>query len=109
MCALAREGHIAFYNGTYAQPHLQICSPEANIRQFEFGMRVYRELCQFPVTVYAHQETSVHDQSPQIMTAFGMKYSALPQFPSVVSWLDGGEIITRMRHLHFIHEQEFVR
>ena len=33
----AREGRVQFYNGTYAQPHLQILSPEANLRQFEYG------------------------------------------------------------------------
>jgi hypothetical protein len=44
MCDLAKEGQTTFYNGTYAQPHLQILSSEANYRQFEFGMRIYREL-----------------------------------------------------------------
>jgi alpha-mannosidase len=108
MRAMAKEGRVAFYNGTYAQPHMQILSPEANIRQFEFGMRVYRELCDYQVVTYAHQETSVHDQSPQIMRAFGMKYSALPQFPSTVHWLDGGEIVMRLQHPHFIQGEDFV-
>jgi hypothetical protein len=39
MCALAQEGRVAFYNGTYAQPHLQTLSAESNIRQFVHGMR----------------------------------------------------------------------
>src|SRR5690349_24706954 len=30
MLALAAQGQIAFYNGTYAQPHLQTLSAEAN-------------------------------------------------------------------------------
>ena len=35
----AKEGRIHFYNGTYAQPHLQILSAESNLRQFEFGQQ----------------------------------------------------------------------
>src|SRR5438128_631271 len=49
MLALAQAGQVAFYNGTYSQPHLQTLSAEANYRQFEFGARVYRELCRHPV------------------------------------------------------------
>ncbi len=40
----AQEGRVQFYNGTYAQPHLQILSSEANLRQFEYGRDTYREL-----------------------------------------------------------------
>jgi hypothetical protein len=108
MRALAKEGRVAFYNGTYAQPHLQILSPEANIRQFEYGAEVYRELCDYSVVTYAHQETSIHDQSPQLMSTFGIRYSALPHFPATVAWLDGGEVVTRKGRPHFIHAQEFV-
>ena len=94
MCALAREGRLAFYNGTYSQPHLQILSSEANYRQFEFGMRVYRELCEgHPVRVYAHQEASVHDQLPQLLRAFGIEYGTVPSFSSTLAWLDGGELL----------------
>ena len=40
----AQAGRVQFYNGTYAQPHLQILSSEANLRQFEYGQECYREL-----------------------------------------------------------------
>src|SRR5262245_17882954 len=66
MLALAGQGQITFYNGTYSQPHLQTLSAEANYRQFDFGRRVYRDLCHHPVQVYAHQETSFNEQTPQL-------------------------------------------
>jgi len=56
MCSLMRMGRIAFYNGAYSQPHLQVLSAEANIRQFEYGMRIHNESCARPVCIYAHQE-----------------------------------------------------
>jgi len=37
MRGYAAAGRLSFYNGTYAQPHLQILSPEANLRQFQVG------------------------------------------------------------------------
>ena len=108
MRALAAEGRLAFYNGTYAQPHLQVQSAEANIRQFEFGRRVYKELLGQNVITYAHQESSIHDQLPQILNAFGYQYCALPHFPSNLLYLEGGEILMRLGEPHFLHTHEFV-
>lgn len=108
MCELAHEGRVAFYNGTYSQPHLQVQSAEANVRQFEYGAQVYRELCNYDVQTYAHQETSIHDQLPQLLRAFNIRYGALPQFPSTLRWLDNGEIILRLGEPHFVHGREFV-
>ena len=86
MCTLAEEGRIAFYNGTYSQPHLQTLSSEANYRQFEHGMRVYRDLCHQPVGTYAHQEASVHDQLPQLLQAFGISTGSYPAVSSPRSY-----------------------
>ncbi len=107
--ALAQEGRVAFYNGTYAQPHLQTLSSEANYRQFEFGMRVYRELAGKQVVTYAHQETSIHDQAPQLLRAFGLEYAVLPLFPCTLAWLDEGEMLLLDQFGHrFVHGHEFV-
>lgn len=108
MCELAHAGRVAFYNGTYSQPHLQVQSAEANVRQFEYGAKVYRELCNYDVLTYAHQETSIHDQLPQLLNAFNIQYSALPQFPSTLHWLDEGEIILRLGEPHFFHGRAFM-
>jgi len=85
LAQLAREGRVTFYNGTYAQPHLQTLSAEANILQLEYGIDVYRRLTLPSPLTYAHQEASVHDQTPQLLVAFGLRYAALPGFFSTRS------------------------
>lgn len=80
MCDLVKEGACTFYNGTYSQPHLPILSSEANYRQFEYDIKVYRELCDSRVLTYAHQETSVHEQLPQLLDAFGIRFVTMPEF-----------------------------
>jgi alpha-mannosidase len=96
------------YNGTYAQPHLQVLSSEANLRQFELGARVYREAGLEPVTVYAHQEASVHDQAPQLLKAFGYRFAVVPGFLSTLAWLEQGELVLHgVRGPRFVQGHEF--
>jgi alpha-mannosidase len=103
-----KVGKVQFYNGTYAQPHLQILSSESNLRQFEFGQRVYRELDLGSVTVYAHQEASVHDQTPQLLRAFGISYAVVPGFMTTIVWLDKGEMLLHgVRGPRFLKDRQF--
>jgi hypothetical protein len=109
MLALAGQGQITFYNGTYSQPHLQTLSAEANYRQFEFGARVYRDLCRRQVLVYAHQETSFNEQTPQLLKAFGIRYGVLPHFMATLV-MEGGELIFHAREgTMFVQGSEFAR
>ena len=82
MMDLARSGRTALYNGTYSQPHLQTLSSESCWRQFEYGIRAYRRMYGSAPRVYAHQEASVHDQVPQLLSAFGITYAGTPGFSS---------------------------
>jgi hypothetical protein len=108
--ALAAEGRVAFYNGTYAQPHLQVLSSEANYRQFEHGARVYRDLLGWQVGTYAHQEASVHDQLPQLLRAFGIRFAVVPRFATTLRWLEGGEMVVfDWQGPRFVEGNEFVR
>src|SRR5438309_1194539 len=109
MLALLKAGQITFYNGTYSQPHLQILSSEANYRQFEWGAKVYRGLCQnHQVLTYAHQESSVNEQTPQLLKAFGIRYGVLPRFTSIISMIDGGDLLFHSRFgTMFMHGAEF--
>jgi alpha-mannosidase len=108
--ALAATGKIAFYNGTYAQPHLQVLSSEANYRQFEQGARVYRDLLAWQVGTYAHQEASVHDQVPQLLRAFGIRFAVMPRFATTLRWLEGGELVVLdWQGPRFVEGHEFVR
>jgi len=107
--ALAADGRVAFYNGTYAQPHLQTLSSEANLRQFEHGARALRELCGCQVRTYAHQEASVHDQLPQLLRAFGLRFAVVPRFASTLTWLEGGELMLfDLEGPRFVHGQDLV-
>lgn len=109
MRTYASAGRIQFYNGTYAQPHLQILSSESNLRQFQFGQRVYRELDLEPVTVYAHQEASVHDQVPQLLRAFDIPYAVVPGFLTSLIWQGEGELLLHgVRGPRFLKDQQFV-
>jgi hypothetical protein len=108
MRGYAAAGRLSFYNGTYAQPHLQILSAEASLRQFAFGRQIYQDLGLPPVTVYAHQEASLHDQTPQLLRAFGYAFAVVPGFMTTLSWLEGGEMILHgVRGPRFIRGQEF--
>jgi len=108
MLDLVKAGQSTFYNGTYSQPHLQTLSSEANYRQFEWGARVYKELCDHQVLVYAHQESSLNEQTPQLLKAFGIRYGVLPHFSSTLKVFDGGEILFHSRFgTMFMHGEEF--
>ena len=109
MLELARKGQTTFYNGTYSQPHLQTLSSESNYRQFEWGARVYRQLVDhWQVKAYAHQESSLNEQTPQLLKAFGIQFGVLPHFSSTLSMIDGGELLFHGRHgTLFMHGEEF--
>src|SRR3989304_2646568 len=98
MLDLLIAGQTPFYNGTYSQPHLQTLSSESNYRQVEWGARVYRQLCKnHQVLVYAHQESSVNEQTPQLLKAFGIRFGVLPRFSSTMSIINGGELLFHSR------------
>jgi alpha-mannosidase len=98
MLSLVKAGRTTFYNGTYSQPHLQTLSSEANYRQFEWGERVYRQLCDgHQVRVYAHQESSINEQTPQLLQAFGIRFGVLPHFSSTLVMEQGAELLYHAR------------
>jgi hypothetical protein len=111
MARLAAAGRVTFHNGTYAQPHLQVLSSEANILQFEMGGEVYGRLGLPPVMTYAHQESSVHDQVPQLLDAFGLRYAVMPHFVATLADLNGAELVSTstLDGLRFVHGDEFVQ
>jgi hypothetical protein len=108
MRVYAQENRVQFYNGSYAQPHLQILSSEANLRQFKYGKDTYRKLGLGEVKAYVHQEASVHDQVPQLLRAFGIEFAAVPGFLSTLVWLDEGELVLHgVRGPRFVQGNEF--
>ena len=89
MRKLTDQGRIAFVNGTYSQPHLQILSVESAIRQFEHGMNVIEDLTGYRVRCYASQEPGWSPQLPQILRAFGYQTATTPDFPFGIRILNG--------------------
>jgi hypothetical protein len=101
------DGRVQLYNGTYAQPHLQVLSSgqPAPVRVRRPGLP---EAGLDPVTVYAHQEASVHDQVPQLLTAFGYRFAVVPGFLSTLAWLEQGELVLHgVRGPRFVQGHEF--
>ncbi|MCL2646172.1 MAG: hypothetical protein FWD61_04095 [Phycisphaerales bacterium] len=85
-----KKGKLGFVNGTYAQPHLQILGSESNWRQFEKGLRIYKDLFGVDIRLYAMQETAVHKQISQLVRCFGYEMIAIPAFPAVLETISGG-------------------
>lgn len=89
MRKLTDEGRIAFLNGTYSQPHLQMLSIESAVRQFEHGLSVIEDQTGYRVRCYAAQEPGITSQLPQILRAFGYETASTPDFPFGIRLIDG--------------------
>ena len=75
MKRMALAGRLTFVNGTYNQPHGQAMSLEANIRQLQHVMRLYKELFGVEIKTHAMQEPDYTNQTPQLLRVFGMKFA----------------------------------
>lgn len=84
-----RKGQLDFVDGSYSQAHLQVLTSESNWRQFEYGQKVYKELFDKNVDIYARQETGLHDQVPQLLRQFGYKFAAMPAFHAAMELVSG--------------------
>lgn len=75
MKKMLEAGQLFFVNGSYNQPHGHVLSLETNIRQLEYGLKVFRKLYGFNVVTHAVQEPDYTSQTPQLLKAFGMKFA----------------------------------
>ena len=73
---LFNEGRFEIINPSYAQPYNLIISAEANIKHFDFGLKILREL-NLPCDIYYCSESSLHPQIPQILKGFNIKHGSL--------------------------------
>jgi hypothetical protein len=94
--SLLKKGKIGFVNGTYSQAHIHTLTSESAFRQFELGLKTYKELIGKQVKVYAAQEAGVFDQLPQILKAFEYMCAVLPSFCYSITFLDPHELIAFM-------------
>lgn len=97
-----QKGRFEIINPSYAQPYNLIIGPEANIKHFEYGLKILKEL-NLPCDLYYCSESSLHPQIPQILKLFNISKASLrnrllgmtPTAPSAhIGWigLDGTEI-----------------
>jgi hypothetical protein len=84
-----RRGQLDFVGGEYSLSHTCVNGSEANWRQFELGLEVFRRLFGERVTVHAHQEDQLYLQLPQILRSFGYEYLVMPSFPWAITITDG--------------------
>ena len=104
-----RKGSLDFVNGSYSQAHLQVLGSESNWRQFDYGLEIYRDLFDKKVTVYATQETGLHQQLPQILKKFNYSYQYLPLFPHTLEFIDGKfELVSIFGNNQLVSGNEFV-
>lgn len=94
--SLLKDKKISFVGGTYGQAHLQTLTSESNFRQFEEGLKKYKELFNADVKLYAVQEPGHHEQMPQLLNAFDIKYSSLPAFTYSLIFLEPYELVSFM-------------
>jgi hypothetical protein len=110
MQAMHRKGVYDFVNGTYSLPHLHTLGSESNWRQFEYGLAVFEKYFGKKITLYAFQESNLHQQLPQLLRLFGYRMmSTSAQFPWMMEIIGGTfEIESSHQGTNFIRGEEFV-
>ncbi len=108
MRALALEGRLGFYNGTWSQPHLHLFGAESNLRQLELGVETIARHIGRAVRVHAAQEADAHEQLPQLLRAFGFRFAVPPGFYSTLEFQGPHELVNlATQGLRFVHGDEF--
>lgn len=67
-----KEGGVEITGGTWCEPFSLIVSGESNVRQMFYGIKTFREVLDYQVTVYNNQEHATYAQMPQILRSFGL-------------------------------------
>ncbi|NVM03528.1 MAG: hypothetical protein HWN67_14460 [Candidatus Helarchaeota archaeon] len=73
---LFKLGRFEIINPSYSQPYNLIIGTESNIKQFEYGLKVLKELG-INCNIYYCSESSLHPQIPQILKGFEIQFSSL--------------------------------
>jgi hypothetical protein len=73
---LFKAGKFEIINPTFSQPYSLIVGAESNIKQFEYGLRILKQLG-LPGNLYYCSEVALHPQIPQLLKGFNIKYGSL--------------------------------
>ncbi len=96
---VVKEGKAELVEGSFSQPHLHLISGESNIRQFEYGLKVLRELFgkESKINLFLRQEAGHHAQLPQILSKFGFTCAFPVQFGMLFfRWLEAPPVINNL-------------
>lgn len=109
MKKLIAGGKLGLIGGDYSQAHCHVYGSESCIRQIAVGLEVFRKMFDYPIDIFFHQETGIHEQLPQILTAFGYKIAVPPRFPWAIKFLGGQspELSSHYGTLFFVNGDEF--
>lgn len=66
------DGSIEITGGTWCEPFSLIVSGESNMRQMFYGIKTFRDLLDYQITIYNNQEHATYAQMPQILRSFGL-------------------------------------
>ena len=109
MKKLIAAGKLGLVGGDYSQAHYHVYGGESCLRQISMGLEIFRRMFDFPVDIFFHQETGIHEQLPQILSAFGFKIAVPPRFPWAIKFLGGQspELTSHYGTLFFVNGDEF--
>lgn len=93
---LVKNKKISFVGGTYAQSHTHTLTSESNYRQLQEGLKGYKNLFGVKIKLYAVQEPGHHEQMPQLLKCFGLKFATLPAFTYSLIFLEEYELVSFM-------------
>lgn len=71
-----KQGQFEIINPTYSQPYNLLIGAEANIKQFEYGLKALKHLG-LESEIYYASESSIHPQIPQILEGFNISKASL--------------------------------
>jgi len=89
MAALVKAERVELVGGDWSQAHAHVLGPESVFRQLARGLEETRRILGCDVRVFFHQESAVHSQMPQLLSAAGFNWAITPAFPWYVEVLQG--------------------
>jgi hypothetical protein len=111
LAALVDRGQLGFVGNDYSQAHYQTLRSESALRQLRMGAEVYQDRLGYVTDTFMHQETSLFDNLPQLLAAFGIKKAAIHSFQTMIEFLElpALEICSNFGELEFVRQETFAK
>ncbi|MDR1287426.1 MAG: hypothetical protein LBK08_07445 [Treponema sp.] len=111
MLDLIKQGRLGFVGCDYSQSHYGTARSESALRQLRMGAKVFREELGITADTFQHQETGLFENLPQLLSAFGIKKSAIHTFSSAFEFLEAPalEICSNFGRLELVRNETIAR